>query len=239
MPGKIKERIGGFIRKYGFEVVRFNAPVSHFHSTRYLRLNARRLEHLASLRIPVAGMSVLKVGAGIGDHSHYYLDRGCTVTITEARLENLRYLRDRYPACPVRFLDMERPSPIDGAPFDVVHCYGVLHHLGNPEQALEFLNRNTSRMLFLETLVSFGEGEEKNIVGESQGDPTQAYSGVGCRPTRPWVFNRLQGLFEYVYLPRTQPNHEEFPIDWERSEEHRSDSQSAVFIASRQRIENA
>ena len=51
-----------------------------FHSWHYLRHNARRLEHLASLQIPIRGKSVLEIGAGIGDHSSYYLDRGCTVT---------------------------------------------------------------------------------------------------------------------------------------------------------------
>jgi hypothetical protein len=238
VPNRTKKLMRNFIKKFGYEIVRFNSPVSHFHSNRYLRLNSRRLEHLASLRIPVAGMSVLEVGAGIGDHSHYYIDRGCKITITEARFENLQYLRNRYPGGDIRFLDMEHPSHIDGAPFDVVHCYGLLHHLGNPEQASEFLSRNTLRILFLETLVSFGEREERNIVREPQSDPTQAYSGIGCRPTRAWVFNKLQGLFEYVYLPKTQPNHEDFPIDWNPPDEQQAEPKSAIFIASRDRIEN-
>ena len=88
-------------------------------------------------------MKVLEIGAGIGDHSHYYIDRGCRITITEARSENLQYLRNRYPDCNVQFLDMEHPTHVDGSPFDIVHCYGTLHHLGNPKQALEFINRIT------------------------------------------------------------------------------------------------
>ena len=238
MQGKTQKLVRSLIKKCGYKIVCFNSPVSHFHSNDYLRLNSRRLEHLASLRIPVAGMSVLEVGAGIGDHSHYYIDRGCKITITEARFENLRYIKDRYPDCNVQFLDMERPSHIDGSPFDVVHSYGILHHLGNPEQALQFMSRNTVRILFLEIRVSFGESEERNVVREPQSDPTQAYSGIGCRPTRPWVLNQLQGLFEYVYLPKTQPNHEDFPIDWNAPDEHQAESKSAVFIASRDKIEN-
>ncbi len=219
-------------------MVRSNTPVSHFHSKRYSHLNSRRLEHLASLRISVAGMSVLEVGAGIGDHSRYYIERGCKITITEARSENLQYLRNRYPDCNVQFLDLEHPSPIDDSPFDVVHCYGTLHHLGNPEKALKFISQNTAGILFLETQVSFGESEEKNIVSEPKSDPTQAYSGLGCRPTRPWVFNKLKELFEYVYLPSTQPNHEDFPTDWSDPDKHQSESKNAVFIASRNMIEN-
>ncbi len=238
MIDKIRGIIKNLFNKWGYEIVRFNAPVSHFHSNRYLRLNSRRLEHLASLKIPVKGMSVLEIGAGIGDHSHYYIDRGCKITITEARSQNLKYLRSRYPDCNIQFLNLEQPTHIEGSPFDVVHCYGVLHHLSNPEQALEFISRNTGRMLFLETQVSFGESEEINIVSEPKSDPTQAYSGIGCRPTRPWVYNRLKKLFKYVYIPITQPNHEEFPIDWNSPDKHKGNSQSAIFIASREKIEN-
>jgi hypothetical protein len=55
---------------------------------------------------------------------------------------------------------------------------------------------------------------------------------MGCRPTRPWVFNRLKRLFAHVYATKTQPAHEEFPLDWTvtppKGVFHR-----AVFVASR------
>jgi hypothetical protein len=213
-------------------------PTDSFHSYHYLRHNARRLEHLASLRIPVGGLSVLEIGAGIGDHSHYYIDRGCCVTITEARSENLEILRNRYPDHNVRFLDMEAPTWIAEGPYDVTHCYGLLYHLSRPREALYFLSQCTKNMLFLETCVSFGVGMDLNPIHESQVDPTQAYSGTGCRPTRKWVFDELRSLFEFVYLPKTQPWHEEFPIDWNKPETHKAALQRAIFIASRERIEN-
>jgi len=237
MSDKAKTIVTQVIRKIGVDIVRYG-PASHFHSIHYLRHNARRLEHLASLRIPVAGMSILEVGAGIGDHSHYYIDRGCRITITEVRTENLQYLRKHYPSCDVQFLDMERPSDVKGSPFDVVHCYGILYHLNNPEQALSFLSKNTKKMLFLETCVSFGEDEVINLTRELQSNPTQAHSGTGCRPTRAWLYKKLQEFFEYVYLPKTQPNHEEFPLDWTAPEKHIAILQRAIFIASRKRLEN-
>jgi len=232
---RTKTETQGAIEKPGSDV---GSPVNDFHSDHYLRHNARGLEHLASLRIPVAGMSVLEVGAGIGDHSHYYLDRGCRVAITEARAQNLIYLRTRYPRCSVQFLDMEAPDYVEGSPFDVVHCYGLLYHLKKPKEALEFLSQNTSGMLFLETCVSFGEDAEINLTGEKQADPTQSYSGTGCRPTREWLFGELQSLFDYVYLPTTQPCHEEFPLDWTTPEKHKVVLQRAIFIASREPLEN-
>ena len=235
---KLNTTARNVIRATGSHISRSRDPARAFRSDHYLRHNARRLEHLASLRIPVAGMSVLDVGAGIGDHSNYYLDRGCKVTITDARAANLSYLGHRYPDCSIQFLDMEAPSHIEGSPFDVVHCYGLLYHLNRPEQALAFLSQSTKRMLFLETCVSFGEDEQTNLTAESRSHPTQAFSGTGCRPTRAWVFRELQGLFEYVYLPTTQPCHEEFPLDWTDPGKHGAGLQRAIFIASRERLEN-
>ena len=237
MPRTWTKQARNLIRKSGYDVVPAT-PALQFHSDTYIRHNARRLEHLASLRIPVAGKSVLEVGAAIGDHSTYYIDRGCPITITEARPDSLRYLRQRFPEHDVQDLDMESPHPFPSAPFDIVHCFGLLYHLKNPDQALEFLSRNTKEMLFLETCVSFGEKEATHLVSETRGDPTQAWSGTGCRPTRPWLFHRLQSLFEFVYVPTTQPNHEEFPIDWTAPEKHKAPFSRAVFIGSRKKLEN-
>jgi len=233
----VKKIVKRMVQRAGFDIVPAT-PALQFHSDFYIRHTARRLEHLASLRIPVAGLSVLEVGAGIGDHSSYYLDRGCTITITDARQDNLEYLKKRYPHCRVQLLDMECPSAIPSAPFDLVHCYGLLYHLKNPEQALEFIGRNTKKMLFLETCASFGETDAINDVSEVKNDPTQANSGIGCRPTRPWLFKQLQGLFQHVYLPKTQPNHEEFPIDWTVPEKHHAPFARVVFIASREKLDN-
>ncbi len=239
MFDKIKTKTTNIIRKMGSGIVHSIDPAHTFHSNHYLRHTARRLEHLASLRIPVEGMSVLEVGAGIGDHSNYYIDRGCRITITEARTKNLDYLRRRYPNCHVQFLDLDSPSHIEGSPFDVVHCYGLLYHLSKPQKALSFLSQNTNKVLFLETCVSYGENEEINLTEEHQSNPTQAYSGTGCRPTRAWLYRELQNLFEYVYLPATQPWHEEFPLDWSTiPERHEANLQRAIFIASRERLEN-
>ena len=93
-------------------------------------------------------------------------------------------------------------------------------------------------MLFLETCVSFGEDEEINLTGEVKRNPTQASSGTGCRPTRPWIFKQLQELFEHVYIPTTQPCHEEFPLDWSAPEKQKTELQRAIFIASREPLDN-
>ena len=222
----------------GWELVRPGDPRRVFHSPHYLRHNARRLEHLASLGIPVKGMHVLEVGAGIGDHSHFFLDRGCPMTITEARPELIARLRKLYPGLDVRLLDMESPHALDGAPFDIVYCYGLLYHLSRPAEALAYLARNARRMLLLETCVSFGDALEIHPTPERAWDPSQAVSGTGCRPTRAWLFRELKGLFEHVYVPKTQPCHEEFPLDWSSPAAHRANLQRAIFVCSRAPLAN-
>ena len=68
-----------------------------FHYEGYLRLNQRRLEHLASLRLPIGGKTVLEVGAGVGDHTSFFIDRSCIVTATDGRASNIAILQKRYP----------------------------------------------------------------------------------------------------------------------------------------------
>jgi hypothetical protein len=59
-------------------------------------MNARRREHLAGLGLPIAGRDVLEVGAGIGDLTSFFLDRGCSVASIEPRPENRACFASQY-----------------------------------------------------------------------------------------------------------------------------------------------
>jgi hypothetical protein len=184
-----------------------------FRSDEYLHHNQRRQEHLASLELPLPGASVLEVGAGLGDHTSFFIDRGCMVTTTDGRPENVDLLGRRYPELDVRLLDLD-PPPAQPIVADVVYCYGLLYHVSDPSATLTFLARCTRELLLLETCVSFGDEEEINPVSELSETPSQALSGTGCRPTRPWIWARLAEHFEHVYATATQPWHDQFPLDW-------------------------
>ena len=208
-----------------------------FHKFHYLRHNSRRLEHLATLQLPIRGKTVLEVGAGLGDHTTFFRDRGCSVTISDARESNLRVARRRYLGIETLNLDLNRPVIDLRRMFDVVCAYGVLYHLHRPDAALDFLSRVCREILLLETIVSRGHEDEVSYVPERAWLESQSVSGYGCRPTRAWVFNRLRDRFEHVYVPCTQPCHEEFPLNW--AVESRSASPSrTVFIASRTPLNN-
>ena len=121
--------------------------------------------------------------------------------------------------------------------FDIVYCYGLLYHLERPAEAIELMSRCCRKILLLETVVSFGDGESINLCPENTANPTQSISSHGCRPTRKWIYNQLNQLFDFVYMPITQPNHEEFPIDWACLPSAKTNARS-IFIASRQSLTN-
>jgi hypothetical protein len=206
---------------------------SYFHSEYYLGHTVSVLKHLKNLNLPVEGKTVMDIGAGIGDHSRYYSDKGCRVTVAECRESTLRYLRTHCPEYNTVFLDME--NPVETGHYDIIHCCGLLYHLSNPEQAIEYFG-NHCDMKFLETCVSFGDDEQVNPVAEDKSNPTQSFSGTGCRPTRSWVFKQLKNRFPFTYIPKTQPTNNEFPIDW--NTKNHNGLARAIFIASKQELRN-
>jgi SAM-dependent methyltransferase len=191
--------------------------MAYFYSGHYQAHNQARLAHLASLQLPIAGRSVLEVGSGPGDHTGFFLERGCVVTSVDGREECLQDLRQRYPQVRTRLADMNHPGElIQLGQFDIVHCYGLLYHLDSPEAAIAAMSSVCGHLLLLETCVTPGPGHSINPVEEALGDYTQSCNGRGCRPTRSWVFDTLKNQFSHVYQTRTQPDHPEFPLDWTR-----------------------
>jgi SAM-dependent methyltransferase len=214
--------------------------IENFLSDWYQRHNKRRQEHLATLRLPIAGRSVLEVGAGIGDHTSYFLDRGCRVTATDARPENVACIKSRYPEVVSCVFDLDIGGEAAIPVHDVVYCYGVLYHLAKPEAAVAVMAALARELLLIETCVVFGDYEAVNPVDEDRLDSTQAAHGLGCRPTRPWIFSRLKQFFPYVYATRTQPWHEEFPLDWTGPPPRNATGlHRSVFVASRYRLHSA
>jgi hypothetical protein len=133
--------------------------------------------------------------------------------------------------------DVESIDRSVGDKFDIVYCYGLLYHVENPGAALAALAQRCGDLLLLETRVSSGSDEAIHPVTEDTALPSNTFHGMGCQPTRPWIFNCLKGLFAHVYVPCTQPAHEEFPLDWTNAFPA-SQITRAVFVASRRPLAN-
>lgn len=199
-----------------------------FREDGYLEHNRARLEHLASLKLPLWNRSVLVLGAGIGDHVMFFAERGCNVIVTDGRPDNVRIMKEEHPQWNVACLDVEKPFPWDlRGVCDVVHCYGLLYHCGDPIGVLANIAEAKPKLVLIETCVS--KTANSSWLEEEPNDPRNSIHGRGSRPARQTIWRALQQLFPFVCMPLTQPNHGEFPLEWKFQEEGES---RAVFIAS-------
>ncbi len=225
----------------------FSESERQFLAPHYRRINARRMEHLASLNLPIADRTVLELGAGIGELSTFFLDRGCTVTSIEGRAENIeihnRDLEILKPAVnwagrpKLMQADLNHPGKVRVDACDIVFCYGLLYHLSNPVDFLEWLPTKCRQILILETVVTFDDESVVRRVTEAP-NPTQALQGDAVRPSRRFVFESIAKNFEYSYMPTTQPAHEQFPLTWRGEIANKASFARSIFIGSREPIEN-
>jgi len=191
-----------------------NGPFDHLVNPDALHINRAEQEHLASLGLSLDSKRVLEVGAGIGLHTPFFLARGCTLTVTDGNLDNVAEARRRLPSVDVRFLDLEQTDDLaEFGCFDLVYCYGLLHYLRNPDEALRKLASVCDGQILLETCVALGEQSELHLIRDVSSN-NQAVSRFGCRPTRRWVMDALRRHFGHAYLTCTQPDHPDFQTDW-------------------------
>lgn len=177
-------------------------------------INHARLAHLATLPLDLDNKRVLEVGAGIGLHTAFFEDRGCSVLSTDGSERNVGEIARRHPHRDARVLDLDHVDDLTPlGEFDVVYCYGTLYHLREPARAIAALARVCKEVMLVETCVSLGAYPELHLVREPDAQ-NMAVSSVGCRPTRAWVMETLRENFPHAYVTRTQPNYPDFDLDW-------------------------
>lgn len=207
--------------------------MDYFYSEHYKTHNRARLDHLASLGLPLQSRDVLEVGCGPGDHTIFYLDRGCSVCAVDARQECIEAVQARYPGIRTAQIDLNIPDALRSlGRFEVVHCYGLLYHLEDPKIGIASMASVCTDLLLLESCVSARGSNDVYPANELAQDFTQSIRGLGCRPTRQWLFKSLQQCFQFVYQTRTQPKHPEFPLDWSTAGDEQS-LMRIVLVASR------
>jgi len=211
--------------------------IRFFLKPHYQKINVARLQHLESLGLDLNKKSVIEFGAGIGDHTLFYLFKNCNILPTEGRKNLAEYIAERF-GIETMMIDIEKDiEVIKSLPyFDIIHCYGILYHINNAGEFIDLM-KNIGGVLILETCVSPDSYEQgDHIVSKIKENPTQAISGNGCRPSRKWIFERLKNNFKYVYMPVTQPKHEQFPVDWDNIVVKGKQLVRSVFIASHKPI---
>ncbi len=173
--------------------------------------------------------------------SPFFLAQGARLTIVEGRSENIAVLKQQcspWGDIKIVEMDLNHPTVISGAPFEIVFCYGLLYHLENPTAFLDWTSSICGEVLLLETCVTSGLGPGAHPISEHSENPSQALSGGGCRPDRQYLFHELKRRFSSVYLPRTQPDHDEFPLHWEKGPLGQDKLSRAIFVASKHELKN-
>jgi hypothetical protein len=226
------------LHRSGVGVLRDWQIHAEFSAPAYQRHNVARLQHLDSLGLNLTRKKILELGAGIGDHTLFYLYRNCTVLAVEGRAKLAKKLSERL-GVETKVIDFDRePQKLEQlGRFDFAHCYGLLYHLSDPGRFLCSVAR-AADCLLLETCVSFGDTVQLGGCAENSKVPSQALHGSGCRPTRTWVFEALKLHFKHVYATKTQPRHPEFPLNWNLSGSGDERLARCVFVASHHPIDN-
>jgi FkbM family methyltransferase len=192
-------------------------PPAHdvFLTPEALAINEARLCHLASLGLDLKNKRVLEVGGGIGLHTCFFESLGCDVLFTEARLDNLEEAQRRYPHRKTALINLDAETDLTRlGRFDIIYCYGTLYHLTHASNALRVLAEICDGLILLETCVTPGDHEDLHPELEPASVANQAFTGLGCRPTRSWVLNELKRHMGYAYQTTTQPNHDDFERNW-------------------------
>ena len=208
--------------------------VESFDTDAALELNEARLKHLASLDLPIDGRRVIEVGAGVGHLTGFFIDRGCSVVVTEARSENVAELRRRLPTVDVREADVEESLQNLGR-FDVVFCYGVLYHLESPLRALRNMADVCDDLLLIETIVCDSRSAVLRLEDETK-SLNQALRGLAHRPSPAYLAIALNRVgFDYVYAATDPPDHPDYRFSWIDNMDTARDGTllRGVFIASR------
>jgi hypothetical protein len=153
----------------------------------------------------------------------------------DGRAECLKALELRFPQVETLQLDLNSPGALSSLGlFDAVHCYGLLYHLEQPARLIDVIGKICNDFAVIETCLAEGS-DDGLLFAEETSDYTQSLTLKGCRPTRSWMFRVLGRAFPFVYLTVTQPDHPEFPIDWDVPLDHLKNIRS-VFVASHQEI---
>ena len=222
-----------------FRADRARSDVPLFDQPFYREITDARLEHLATLGLPVEGRSVIDVGSGIGRLSEFFAARGCDVLCVDGREDNIAQLRARYPERRAAVVDVETDELLAHGSFDVVFCYGLLYHLSDP---LAFLGRAATicrELMIVETCITDSEERVLFLVDDPD-DPTMSLSRVASRPSPPYVVAslRLSG-FDHVYSPIRLPRHKDFEYERRNDMSHLRDGNAMrdVFVASRTALE--
>lgn len=135
-----------------------NLPESDFLlSSEFWRRNVEFyiLDELSMIdRYSLEGKTVLDIGAGQGRWSYGFVKLGCTVTATDVSYEGCEFIKKYVPEAEVIRSDLYNlPDLLGNRKFDIIWCWGVIHHVAEPHIAFDtmirFMHNNSLIHLYI------------------------------------------------------------------------------------------
>ena len=164
--------------------------------------------------------TLLELGAGHGDFSQHFTQKGLVCTAAEGRPEHVQWMRKNTDISSIVEFDADAPR-LDQRNYEVVLHFGLLYHLQKPLENLEWCLDNIEfDIMFLETEVSNHEDPKFVLVLREEGYD-QALNNLGGRPTPGGIEELLEskslewvrmdspdldsGIHKYSWKPKETP----------------------------------
>jgi 2-polyprenyl-3-methyl-5-hydroxy-6-metoxy-1,4-benzoquinol methylase len=98
------------------------------------------LDELSVKRDQIMNKTVIDVGCGGGRWTFGFDKLGCKVTAVDVSEGPVKITKEFVPKAEVMISNLfDLPKKIEGRTFDIVWCWGVIHHTDNPKRAFETL----------------------------------------------------------------------------------------------------
>ncbi len=181
-----------------------------FDSEGYMVINEVRKAWLLQVlnELPFGNQlkTALDVGCGAGYFSEILRDKGMEVSGIDLQEGNIRECRERYPEMKFNTVNLDQPFEETG-PYDLVLLFGILYHLQSPLQTILNLRNMIGRVGIVSTRTASGDSMACYLHHEFEGAAhnTARVTAVPTLAAYVRMFNYAG--FDYVYVPKYQPNH--------------------------------
>jgi 2-polyprenyl-3-methyl-5-hydroxy-6-metoxy-1,4-benzoquinol methylase len=118
------------------------------------------LDELSISRDQIKNKTVIDVGCGGGRWTYGFAKLGCNVTAVDVSEGPVKITKGFVPTAEVLVSNLfELPEKLKGRTFDIIWCWGVIHHTENPKRAFETLLKLMNQQSILHLYVySFNRG---------------------------------------------------------------------------------
>jgi 2-polyprenyl-3-methyl-5-hydroxy-6-metoxy-1,4-benzoquinol methylase len=175
-------------------------------------------QHLDEKSLTQPAKTMLELGAGHGDFSQYFTDKGFLCTAMEGRLEHVNWMRKNTKIYSILQFDAEKPW-LENNYYDVILHFGLLYHLERPLDNLAWTIDNLKfKIMFLETEVANHHDPEFTLVLREEGGD-QALNNLGGRPTSRGIEALLESRnLDWVRMDNPELDSSIHQYSWKESE---------------------